>query len=368
LYGKPEDIIQGRWKRFTLKPSGLGVAGGRLDYVDMAVGANMLYWSCNVFGVSGVRAVAVRVPLESLHAGAPAPRAWKSNHFSLKLAQGCEDVGYFAAHNSTSSLRVYTWAENADRPTTHDVDVPTWRYGSSGAPWLNFDDSRIKGGAKIGGEVWFAWSVNTRSGRPFPFAQIVRVSTQNFTVTGSADVWQQNAAVGYPALAPNKITGEVGISYAFGTNAPSHAVGLLTGTPVHQTTVQGSPTSVTRWGDYLTIRQDYDDAGAPLASLAATGYARNSSGVTMPHFIEFERSASELLSKGSQPGDAAPNVDAFTAAAERLLGGVLERLRGGSSAEGGGLFPDVGLIEFELTVAGVTVRLKIASKDCCKGS
>jgi hypothetical protein len=43
----------------------------------------------------------------------------------------------------------------------------------------------------------------------------------------------------------------------------------------------------------------------------------------------------------------------------------MERLGTGSDREKG-LFPDIGLIDFQLTVAGVTVHLKIASKDCCK--
>jgi hypothetical protein len=75
----------------------------------------------------------------------------------------------------------------------------------------------------------------------------------------------------------------------FGTNRPSNAVGILTGTRVYRTTVEGSPTSVTRWGDYLSVRQNYDDAGQAIPSFAATGYALNQNGDTLPHYIEFAR-------------------------------------------------------------------------------
>jgi len=181
-------------------------------------------------------------------------------------------------------------AENTTEPTYHDVDVPSWRV-PSGFTWLDFDDGRILGGAKLGNEVWFGWIAGSRSDRPFAFAQIVRLSTQNFTLIGSADVWDQNAAVGYPALAANSITEEVGVSYTFGRNDPSHAVGILTGTTVHETTIQGNPTNVDRWGDYLSIRQDFDDTGKAIPSFAATGYVVNQNDSALSHFVEFSRAS-----------------------------------------------------------------------------
>jgi len=362
LYASPADVVQGRWKRFTLTPQNLGVPGGDLDFVDMAVGSGMVYWTCNVFNVA-TNAVAVRIPHDSLRRGAPAPQVWKSGSFSLRLAQGCDDVAYFAAHQTKSALRIYAWPESVNAPTAHVVSVPTWQRISTSVTWLQSNDSRILGGARIGAEVWFAWTVNSRTGRPYPFVQIARVDTQRFTYIGSADVWQQMAAVGYAALASNRVTNEVGISYTVGTNAPSFAVGILTGTPVHLTVVQGSATSVNRWGDYLTIRQDYDDNAQPIRTFAAAGYVRDAAPRTQPRFVEFATTRMRDH-VGPLVSDRGGDVDAITRAAEHLLTNVVSSLKGDADASTAAM--DLGLIEFELTVAGVTVKLKVASKECCK--
>lgn len=369
LYARPEDAARGRWRRFSLTPANLGVPGGELDYVDMAVGANMLYWTTNVFNTEHIHAVAVRVPLDSLRRGSPAPAAWHSPHFTLRLAQGCDTIGYFASHNTTSNLRIYAWAENAGSPVAHNVNVPSWQYGNSGVTWLEFDDSRPVGGAKLGDEVWFSWNVNARAGRPYPFAQIVRIrTTGTFATVGSADVWRQDAAVGYAALAPNSVTREVGASYAFGVNAPSHAVGVLTGTPAHQVTLQGRPTGVNRWGDYLTIRQDYDDSGAALPSFAAAGYALNQSGASQPRFIQFERAGQPRGGDTDPTPGEGSKVDSFGDTAERLLASVLGALQTNPAQEEASPLAEVGLIEFHLEGVGFSLKVKIASKECCRGS
>jgi hypothetical protein len=136
---------------------------------------------------------------------------------------------------------------------------------------------------------------------------------------------------------------------------------------VHQTTVQGSPTNVGRWGDYLSIRQDYDDAGQSLPSFAATGYALNQNGATLPHFIEFARQERVDFQEGSEEREANLNADALTSAAERLLNSLMHKLQTGANKEDK-LFGDLGLIDFQITAGGITLHLRIASKECCKGS
>ena len=63
---------------------------------------------------------------------------------------------------------------------------------------------------------------------------------------------------------------------------------------------------------------------------------------------------------------AAGNIEALTAAAERLLSNVIANLQAGANRENKRL-SDIGLIDFEITVSGITLRLKIATKECCKG-
>jgi hypothetical protein len=125
----------------------------------------------------------------------------------------------------------------------------------------------------------------------FAFYTAVRIDRTAFRQIGSADIWARDAAVGFPSLAVNIVTDEVGVSYGIGSNAASHAVGLLTGTPAHATTVQGYTDSNKRWGDYLSIRQHFvgDQNPEPSPLFVASGYALDHNVGARPHAIWFER-------------------------------------------------------------------------------
>jgi hypothetical protein len=288
LYATPENVRRGLWKRLLFTPRNLRATGAQLDYTDMTFGANMLYWSTNVFGdpEEGDISIVVRIPLAGLADGSPQPRASK-RRWGVRLAQNSGTTGYFAAHVDTSTLRVYSWDEAAADPTLRDVTVPTWNHTTG---WENVG-SRVLGATKSGDELWFAWNARARgTERPFRFARVVRINASTFTLIGNPDLWSSEYRIGMPALATNSVTNEVGISYSFGKRL-DHAVGILTGTQEHFTTAEGgtNPADVLRWGDYLSIRQHYDNAGAPQSTFGATGYVFNGSGNIRPRYVVFGR-------------------------------------------------------------------------------
>jgi hypothetical protein len=100
--------------------------------------------------------------------------------------------------------------------------------------------------------------------------QIARISAGTVSLIDNRNLWDPDTAIAYAALDSNA-HGEVGVSYAFGggTEYPSHAVGILSGTEEHLTVARGRHgPSESRWGDYLTVRRNHPDANL----FAATGY------------------------------------------------------------------------------------------------
>jgi hypothetical protein len=108
-------------------------------------------------------------------------------------------------------------------------------------------------------------------------------------VTQQVQIWNPNYAYGYPALATNACTHEVGLSleYGGGGNYENHVVGFWGDYVVYITT--HSNVGTTRFGDYVTIRQD------PTSSLGgrffdAFGYGLDNPGATTDsHYIVFGR-------------------------------------------------------------------------------
>lgn len=288
LYASPDNVRRNKWTPILFTPDNLEEAGKGLDYTDLSFGNNMLYWSTNVFiGEDPDESVVVRIPLEGLRTGHPLPQASKRRVF-VRLVQNTGDAGYFAAHIDTSSLYVYKWEETASDPTWKKITVPSWNRVSG--DWGSVG-SRIVGATRAGNELWLAWNANQRgTDRPQKYAQVARIDTGSFTLIDSPDVWSPDFRIGIPALASNN-SNEVGISYIFGRNH-NHGVGLLTGTRVFFTTSEGEFDAVGyRWGDYLSIRQQYNDAtpSQPTGLFAATGYTIKSGSVIEPRLIMFSR-------------------------------------------------------------------------------
>jgi hypothetical protein len=306
-FARTADAAAGRWRLFDVTTQMLGVPGAFLDFPDLAVGANALYVTTNIFLGNGGGSAVVRLPFSGIASGQITAQRFVFNRFSLRVAQNCGTTAHFATHETTSSLRVFSWRESAARPTSRVVPVTRWLGGNGyqsrtpdGRRWLDRADPRITGATLAGGHLWFAWTVNRGSNqRPKPFIQIARIRVSDLTTVENINVFDPDSATAYPALATNA-NDEVGIAYVIGGGPrfPTLAVGILTGTRADQLAAASdrgpefSDDGKGEWGDYVTVRRCFPNQKL----FAATGYTMKGAGDgtnrdATPRFVVFGRSS-----------------------------------------------------------------------------
>jgi len=301
-YARTADVRLGRWRTVDLTPRMLGVPGQFLDFPDIALGTNMLYVTTNAFrGERWTTSIIVRLPFSGLRSGnVRAQRAASTTNFNFRIAQHCGTTAYFASHEDSSTLRVYSWPERSASPRFRDVSVASWDaddYGSR-APgrrqWLRRADSRLLGATKAGDHLYFAWSAG-RGGanqRPQPYVQVAKVSARTKRLLENINIWDASFATAYPALATNSRR-QVGITFALGggRHHPSQVVGTLTGRDRYLIARAGRATPRSgQWGDYLTIRRRYPNP----ALFSVAGFTKKSStsaNDSTPSYVVFGRSS-----------------------------------------------------------------------------
>ncbi len=321
-FAKTSDAAQGRWHLFDITTESLGVVGAFMDFPDLAVGTSNLYVTTNIFGPGEqVGSAVVRLPFSGIDSGQVTARPFVSTDLqSFRVAQNCGTTAFFAAHQDSSTLEVFSWPENQNAPTPHAVGVARWIGGNGyqsrtadGRRWLDRADPRITGATVAGSEVWFAWGVDRGSNqRPKPFIQIARIDATNLTLLENINIFDADSATCYGALSTNA-DDEVGISYMLGGGPrnPSHVVGILTNDRKNIIVALGdrgplaSGDGKFEWGDYLTVRRCHPNEKL----FAATGYTMKGSGddsnrdVT-PRFVVFGRA--------SNAGSTGPGTDTTT--------------------------------------------------------
>jgi hypothetical protein len=325
-FAKTADAAAGRWRLFDISTQVLRVPGQFLDFPDLAVGANSLYVTTNIFTPQGTSAGAavVRIPIAGIDGGQPAAQPFLSQDLnSFRVAQNSGATAFFAAHSDTSTLSVFSWPEADAQPKSTNVGVARWIGGQGyqsrtpdGGRWLDRVDPRITGAVRVtdaasgDDEVWFAWSVDAGSNqRPNPFVQIARIDATNLTLLDNLNIFDPNSAIAYGSLASNG-NNEVAISYMIGGGQqfPSHTVGILTGArkDVLVSAGERSPLDA-QWGDYLTVRAVFPERKL----FAATGYTMIGKGDgsnrdATPEFVVFGRSADASGQLPSAPSPAVP--------------------------------------------------------------
>jgi hypothetical protein len=250
-----------------------------MDYPDLAVGDNYLYFSADVVSATIGGLFVGRIPLTDIQAGGvinigftnpvDGSLAWASH-----LVQNVRDTGYWVGHNGDSQLRLFWLPEDDDHYYWLDVGIDTWPNTSdwesitpNGQNWLKKSmGASIIGGTRLAAThfvddyvvtsdvVWTAWTAPRGGGFPHPHIQVVRIDTFDHSVVSQKQLWNGDVAIAFPAMAVNTQS-EVGMALAFG-GGPSHsnfAVGIF-----------GEPTffypaladaSVGRFGDYFGIRR-----------------------------------------------------------------------------------------------------------------
>jgi hypothetical protein len=328
-FATTDQVKASQWRIFDITTRILGVAGQFLDFPDLAVGANSLYVTTNIFTPDGASAGAavVRIPIDSVSRGQVTAQPFVSSTLnSFRVAQNCGSTAFFATHQDTSTLNVFTWDERQRQPVSHLVEVARWIPGNGypsrtpdGRSWLDRADPRITGATLAGSDLYFAWSVNANSNRrPQPFVQIAKIDTSDLTLLENINVFDPDSATCYGALSTNA-DGEVGISYMIGGGPrfPSHTVGILTGDRKDVIVAESDSgpepnpnNNAGEWGDYLTVRPVYPERKL----FAATGYtlrggANASNRNATPRFVTFARASSAtgaIVGPIGGPGTPAP--------------------------------------------------------------
>src|SRR6266436_2746196 len=212
-FAKTVDVANGRWRLFDITTEAVGVKGAFMDFPDLALGANNLYVTTNIFGPGEqVGSAVIRIPFAGIDSGQVTARPFVSTDLqSFRVAQNCGTTAFFAAHQDSSTLEVFSWPENQNAPTPHDVGVAR-RIGGNGYQsrtadgrrWLDRADPRITGATVAGSEVWFAWGVDRGSNqRPKPFIQIARIDATNLTLLENINIFDADSATCYGALSTN---------------------------------------------------------------------------------------------------------------------------------------------------------------------
>jgi len=306
-FAKTADVVAGKWTLFDITTNSLGVGGAFLDFPDLALSANNLYVTTNIFGPGNdVGSAVIRIPFSSIASGKVTAQSFVSMDLqSFRVAQNCDTTAFFAAHRDTSTLALFSWKEGQAAPVSKSVGVARWLGGNGylsrtpdGRRWLDRADPRITGATLTKKELWFAWTVDRNSNhRPNPFIQIAKIDASNLTLIDNINIFDANSATAYGGLSTNE-NDEVGISYMIGGGPlmPSHVVGILTGVRKDVVVANGDrgptdPSGKGEWGDYLTVRRVYPNQKL----FAATGYTMKGPGDgsnrdCTPRFVVFGRS------------------------------------------------------------------------------
>ena len=249
------------------------------DYPDAALSANHLYITFNAFNAGGswLRAFVFKLPLDPLKNASNLSYQWWSTtaNGSLRLTRGAGSNMYFASHNGTSTLRVYSWPDGSGTIGSFDVNVSAYSRGPYSAPgpggveWLGRTDSRITGAWLTGTRAGFMWTAAAGSNRPFPYVKVAVVDTVTRSLIEQPDIWNSSFAFAYPAACPNA-QGVVGVSLFMGggTQHPRHVVGFRDGNAWRLVITRSSThgPSGGAWGDYLWCTRHQPQSSEWVAS------------------------------------------------------------------------------------------------------
>ncbi len=296
----PADIINSggtAWTYWNLTPNIFGVCGS-FDYPDLSVGNNSLYISWDAGGGCSGGFQVARTSLAGLQAGgtitieftdpALGTMAWGSH-----LAQDTGDEIFWAGHNNNSQMRVFSLAEGSGTYFWRDVDISSWANNAptsttpDGQDWLaknfngpggnSFPRNGVIGATRLSDQLWFAWTAGTDGFFQQPHVEMVTLDrANNFRLIQQVQIWNNSYAFAYPALATDACSGEVGLSLEYGGNGnyENHVVGFWGDFVVYITSA--SNVGTTRYGDYVTIRQQPATEANPGNLFSAFGYGLNS--------------------------------------------------------------------------------------------
>jgi hypothetical protein len=324
----PSDVTKAAgtaWTYYDLTSAMFGLTKEWMDFPELAVGKNSLYIAANIFGTpTDAQHIVMRIPVSALAAGGGSGDyfIWKENNNSnFALAQNSpsrlpETTQFWTAHNSTSQIRVFSWAEGSASPTHKDLDIGSWPFADhssltpDGVDWLRGLQTNMRA-ANDGNNLWLAFPVGRDDPEfvkdtkppvviPQPHIKVVRISLASMTVVEEQYIWDSAAAYSFPTLAANS-SRQIGIACAWGGNPyyANVAVGVLnspSGEPFAPYLISVATSSIGEpwWGDYINVREHYPDTGRFSGGVFSINKTSTSIGYkNHPHFLIFGQNVTE---------------------------------------------------------------------------
>ncbi|MDP9696654.1 UNVERIFIED_ORG: hypothetical protein J2X79_004237 [Arthrobacter globiformis] len=295
----------GAWYWWDIAPTTVDGSWTQLwfDYPDAAVTADNLFVTFNVFNNVGIgqwqRAVVMRFPLATIdNRGTLIFNAWSTTqNGSIRLTQGAARTMYFASHNSSQQVRLFSWADGQNSVNWWDINVTASSDAiSSNAPnnvnWLARTDRRITGACIGNGTITLMWTAGSGANRPHPYCRVVQIAEASKQVTAQPDIWSSTRSWAYPAACTNS-AGVLGFTAFYGgeDRNPGHIVGVRedngTWSTAYSKLGSHSPDEP-KWGDYLSCRQHAPSAETWVAS----GYTLEGGATRtdiLPRLVRFSR-------------------------------------------------------------------------------
>ena len=275
---RPSDAVQGNWWYYDFNSA----VNTEWDFPGLCLSNDFAYYFTNrgTFNSGSVNdSFLFRFPLDPLSIAAGF--SYNSIDFgangignlSWRCANGSRDILYFAAHNTTSQVRIMRWAENSGSLFWDDVNLSVaWPNATRACPtpdgrdWCGFDDGRIKAGWVGRNKIGFLWNASAGSGFLVPYVEGVRVVESTRAYLDRPLMWNSTLAFQYPAAAVNA-RGDVGVGVHASSSStyPAFLLGIDDdfsrdagfGPPGWELVyarigTQGPNTN--RWGDYFSVQ------------------------------------------------------------------------------------------------------------------
>ena len=313
------------WKYFDFTSKTFDAANQWMDFPDMALGDDSLYFTFD-FPRAGAAAWVRASASDLATKGSVGFRYYKkTGDYVLKTVQDTGTRGWIARRKDAGSFELTHWDDGSTFVYHHTVSFPTSptkncsELGSDGQDFLaKFDcagfSQRISGAAQqSNGDLWLGWTAGRRiDGKstdlfPHSHIQLLTIDPSTLAVKRNRALWNPDYAFAFPALTANDAN-EVALTYVSGgKNAGGYfnwGVGMVTNTESLRRVATGQA-GATRIGDYYTVHPAYPST----KRFTAAGYVKSSDGHFHPYFALFGRSGDKPAALVSIPtGPLVPQV------------------------------------------------------------
>lgn len=278
------NIAANSWGSYVFTPQIFGRPTGEwLDYPDVAVTDDRIFFTSNIFNAAGVyqNAVIWTMRLSEFVAGSGSVGWWFTSNIggggSVKLTRGGGTTIYGGTHASTSRMRVFKIVSGSlltlERDHAAYTPGPYNSLAANGVNWAGRLDDRLSGAYHTPTEYGFLWTAAARTGRAQPYVRVARFKTADDTFIADEDLWNNGFAFMYGAAAGND-AGHKGfvVSAGGGGSNPSSFCAVVddcatsfAGQTVAQFAGTNASPSRAAWGDYLAVQRH------PVRSLSFVG-------------------------------------------------------------------------------------------------